>query len=85
MSNDAFIRQLCTHIKKMRHASLPSPLKKRMQKQRKNLQKFIRARTSATVKRKMLSQRGGFLPLLIAALPALGAMVGNVIGGARRG
>ena len=84
MSNDAFIRQLCTHVKKMRHVSVPATLKKRLHRQRKNLQKFVRSKTSTSVKRKMLTQRGGFLPLLIAALPAVGAMVGNIISGVSR-
>ena len=83
MCNAAFIRQLCSQVKKMRNKSLPSHIARRMKRQRKNLQKFIRVKTSNDTRRKMLSQRGGFLPLLIAALPAVGAMVGNIIGRAR--
>ena len=84
MSNDVFIRQMCAQVKKLRHASLPGTLKKRMQRQKKNLRKFVLPRTSVRVKRKMLTQRGGLLPLLVAALPAVGAMVGNIIAGTRR-
>ena len=84
MSNDAFIRQMCTQVRKLRHAHMPSSVKKRMQKQRKKLQKLVMAKTSTRAKRKMLTQRGGFLPLLIAALPAVGAMVGKIIAGTRR-
>ena len=81
-SNDAFIRQLCTHIKKLRHANLSPSLKKRVMRQKKNLRKLILPKTSIRMKRKMLAQRGGFVPLLLAALPAVGAMVGNIIAGA---
>ena len=84
MSNDAFIRQLCMEVKRMRNKPFPPSLTTRMQKQRKNLQKFVRVKMSTTAKRKMLTQRGGFLPLLMAALPAVGAMIGNIIGRARR-
>ena len=84
MCNANFIQQLCTQVKKMRNKPLPSKIARRMKTQKKNLQKFIRVKTSTNTRRKMLSQRGGFLPLLIAALPAVGAMVGNIIGRARR-
>lgn len=84
MSNDTFIRQLCAKVKKLRHQPMSASLKKRMQKQKKKLQKFVLPKTSATMRRKMLTQRGGFLPLLISALPAVGALVGNIIAGARR-
>lgn len=83
MSNNAFIRQMCAHVKKLRHASVPAKLKKRMLHQKKNLRKLILPTTSMQVKRKMLTQRGGFLPLIMAALPVLGSMVGNIISAAR--
>ena len=84
MSNNAFIHQLCAQVKQMRNETFPHALTKRIQRQKKNLQKFVRVKTSTTAKRNMLTQRGGFLPLLIAALPAMGAMIGNIIGRARR-
>ena len=83
LSNDTFIRALCSDIKKLRNKPIPPSLKARLKKQRKHLQKFVRKNTSITAKRKMLSQRGGFLPLVIAALPAIGAMIGNAISRAR--
>ena len=84
MSNDAFIRQMCTHVKRLRHAPMSLALQKRMQKQRKNLQKLVRPKTSIRIKRGMLTQRGGFLPLLMAALPAIGSLVGNIFSHAQR-
>ena len=71
MCNANFIRQLCTQVKIMRNRPLPSNIARRMKTQKKNLQKFIRVKTNTDTRRKMLSQRGGFLPLLIAALPAV--------------
>ena len=84
MCNANFIRQLCTQVRKMRNKPLPPHIARRMKTQKKNLQKFIRVKTSTDTRRKMLSQRGGFLPLLLAALPAVGGLVGNIIAGATR-
>ena len=84
MANTTFIKQMCAQVKKLRHAPLSTALKKRMKQQKKNLNKLVLPRTSIHVKRKMLTQRGGFLPLLISALPAVGAMLGNIISGAKR-
>ena len=57
-----------------------------MKKHRKHLQKLVHKNTSISTKRKMLSQRGGiaFLPLIMAALPAIGSLIGNAISRARR-
>ena len=84
MANDAFIRQLSNQAKKLRHINLNAPLRKRVHRQKKKLQKLVLPKTSIRTKRKMLSQRGGFLPLLISALPVVGAMLGNIISGAKR-
>ena len=84
MANDAFIRQLSNQVKKLRHINLNAPLRKKVQRQKKKLQKLVLPKTSIRTKRKMLTQRGGFLPLLISALPAVGAMVGNIIAGTKR-
>ena len=84
VSSDNFIHELCGQVKMLRNATLPHPLKKKIKKKRKELQKFVHPETTTETKRKMLRQRGGFLPLLLAALPAVGAMFGNLIRGARR-
>ena len=85
-SNDAFIRSLCSCLKKLRHTRVSPKLRKRMQRHKKYLQKFLRKNTSISTKRKMLSQRGGlgFLPLIFAAAPAIGSLLGNLISRARR-
>lgn len=84
MSNNAFIRQLSNHVKHLRYAPLSPALKKKLQRQKTKLRKLVNARTSTQVRRKMLTQRGGFLPLLLAALPAVGSLVGNIISGSMR-
>ena len=86
LSNDAFIRTLCNDVKKMRTKPLPPALSRRMKKHRKHLQKLIHKNTSISTKRNMLSQRGGFaiFPLIMAALPAIGSMIGNAIRRTRR-
>ena len=82
LSNASFIRSLSTQVNKLRGKTLPAGLHKHVQKQRKQLQKFVRKNTSLTMKRKMLSQRGGLLPLLLAALPAVTGLMANVVSAA---
>ncbi len=89
MANDAFIRQMCTYVRRLRYARLSPAVQKKIQRQKEKLRKLIMPKTSLPVKRKMLSQRGGFLPAMLAAaipaaLPAIGSMVGNIIAGVRR-
>ena len=79
VSNNAFIRQFCNQVKKLRSAPVSAKLRKRLQQQGKALRKLIDAKTAIHSKRMMLSQRGGIFPLLMAALPALGSVVGSII------
>lgn len=80
IANDKFIRDFIAQIKKLRNAkSLRATLKKRLRRHTKKLRKITNNKTSLKEKRKLLAQRGGFLPLLLAALPALGSIVGGVI------
>ena len=78
-ANNAFIRQFCNHVKKLRTAPVNAKLRLRLQKQKKSLRKLVNKKTNADMQRSMLIQRGGFLPLLMAALPALGSVVGSII------
>ena len=87
-ANNAFIHSMCSHIRKLRTTPVSPKLRKRIQKHKKYLQKFLRKKTSMAVKRKMLSQRGGgiaaLVPIIISALPAIGSMIGNAIARVRR-
>lgn len=80
VANDKFIRDLCTRVKTLRKAKGIQPsLRKKLKRHVKTLRKLTNSKTALKTKRKMLSQRGGFLPLLLAALPALGSILGGVI------
>jgi len=80
IANDKFIRDFTTHIKKLRQAKGIRPsLQKKLKRHSKALRMLTNKKTSIKMKRNILSQRGGFLPLLLAALPAIGSIVGGII------
>ena len=79
IANTKFIRHLSSQVKKLKRARLSGKLRRRIQSHSKDLRKLSNVKTPITVKRKVLTQRGGFLPLLLAALPALGSIIGGVI------
>ena len=78
MANNAFIRQMCAHVKKLRYNKKVTPKSaQRLKRHRTKLRQLVSARTSIDKKRKLLSQRGGFLPAL---LPLLISTVGPLVG-----
>ena len=80
IANDKFIRHFLTHVKKLKRATgLRQSLRTKLKRHTKALRKLTNKRTSLKSKRKMLAQRGGFLPLLLAALPAIGSIAGGII------
>ena len=85
LANNQFIRKFCTHIKKLRHAKLNKSQRKVLQANKATLRKLANGKVSLKSKRKMLSQRGGFLPALIpliasVAAPAIQGIVGAITG-----
>lgn len=74
MANDAFIRQMCTHVKKLRYKKLNGNQMKTLKRHRTKLQTLVNPQVSISKKRQLLSQRGGFIsmlaPLLLNAVPA---------------
>ena len=79
MANNRFIRQFCTEVKKLRNKKLSPKTFKNLKRHSKQIRKLIHSKTNMKSKRKMLSQRGGFLPFLLAALaPAVGSLVGSI-------
>lgn len=58
-SSDAFIRQLCSRIKKARRASLPPKASFELRRSAKAIRKLINPRTKISKKRQILTQRGG--------------------------
>ena len=80
VANDKFIRHFVSQVKKLKRATgLQPSLRTKLKRHTKALRKLTNRRTSMKRKRKMLSQRGGFLPLLLAALPAIGSIAGGII------
>ena len=79
MVNDAFIRQMCTHVKKLRYnKKVNSKSAQRLKRHRGKLRQLVSPRTTLAKKRKILGQRGAFLPAL---LPLLISTVGPLVGG----
>ena len=81
-ANDKFIRQFCNSVKKLRHHPVSPHTSKQLRRQSKKLRKLVSAKTSISTKRRMLSQRGGFLPMLLA--PIISALAGTLISAFRR-
>ena len=80
IANDKFIRDFTKEVKNLRRADgLRPTLKQKLRRHSKALRKLANNKTSIKAKRRMLSQRGGFLPLLLAALPAIGSIAGGLI------
>ena len=80
IANDKFIRYFISQVKKLRRAkNLRPAIEARLRRNAQKLRQLIGKRGSLKSKRKMLTQTGGFLPLLLAALPAIGSIVGAII------
>lgn len=65
MANNNFVRKFCQNVNSLRRARLSPSLRKRLQRKSKKLRKLVSPKTSVGSKRKMLTQRGGFLSLLL--------------------
>lgn len=85
-ANNKFINQFCSNVKRLKYAKLNARQQKLVRKQRNNLQALVKKRTSIQRKRRILSQRGGFLPFLLPLItsivaPAVGAAIGKAVNG----
>ncbi|MEL7306375.1 MAG: hypothetical protein AAGK05_00125 [Pseudomonadota bacterium] len=83
LANSSFIREFCSHVKKLRYAKLSPGITKKLKRHNRILRKLIHKKSSVSVKRKILSQRGGgfFLPLLAAIIPSIaGSIAGKIFG-----
>ena len=82
MANDKFIRHFSQQIKKLKRVTgLRPSLRTRIKQHAKELRKFTNDKTSMIGKRKMLTQRGGFVPLIFSLIPAIASVAGSVAGG----
>lgn len=81
-ANDKFIRCMCSAVRKLKTKRLPAKLTAGLQRNAKKIRKLIKPSTSVRVKRKMLSHKGGFLPLLLAGLAGLagGPLLSGLLG-----
>ena len=59
MANDRFIRSLCSHVKKLKHAKLSARSAASLRRHRKKLHTLMNSRVSVKRKRQILTQRGG--------------------------
>lgn len=64
MSNDSFIRKMCSNIRKLRYKKLSGSKLKVIKRHRNTLRKLADNNLSISSKRKMLSQSGGIFPIL---------------------
>ena len=79
MANNTFIRQFCTRVRKLKHAKLTPKLEGKLRRHKAKLRMLSNGKTAIKRKRAVLSQRGGFLPLLMAAIPAIASVVGSLV------
>ena len=80
VANNKFIKHMCGEVRRLQYKPLPTPIQNRMKQNARKIRKLINRKTSMLAKRRMLTQRGGFLPLLLGALaaPIVGPLVGRV-------
>ena len=80
MANDKFVRQFCTKVKLLRRANLSPKVQRVVRSRAKSLRKLVSPKTSVKVKRRMLTQRGGFIGALLGPLLGLGiSAIGSVL------
>lgn len=76
MANNTFIRQLCTQLKKLKHAKLTPKSKKELRKHKKRLRQLLSPRIGMSKRRRLLTQGGGgFLKAILRQIPVLGTVI----------
>ena len=76
-SNDKFIRDVVSHVRKLRTRKLPLKMVGHVKKHAKSLRLIANPKVSLKKKRNRLSQKGG--GILGILLPLLGAVAGPII------
>ena len=76
-SNDKFIRDVVSHVRKLRSRKLPLKMKGHVKKHAKSLRLIANPKVSLKKKRQRLSQKGG--GILKVLLPILGTVAGPII------
>ena len=84
MANNGFIRQMCTHIKNLRYKKLKGKQIKALKRHAPKLRKLVSSKVSLNKKRRLLSQRGGFLSMLAPVLmSSIGPAIRGIASGAK--
>ena len=85
MANNGFIRQMCTHIKKLRHRKFSKKQTKGLKRHAAKLKTLANSKVSIAKKRHILSQRGGLIPmvapLIMSAIAPVVRGIASVIRG----
>lgn len=71
-ANDSFIRQLCSQVNRLKHRQLTPKEHKVIKTHKLKFRKLTDKRTTVANKRRVLSQRGGFINLLLPLVTSLG-------------
>lgn len=80
-ANDKFIKDIVSHVRKLRTKKLSPKLEKLVKQHSKKLRYISNPKVSLRKKRKALSQKGGALPALLAMLtPVLAPFVSSIMG-----
>ena len=76
MANNAFIRQFCKSLKKMKHVKLSGKKSSALRKHKKQIRQLINARTAMSKRRQILSQKGsGLLKTILSVIPVVGPII----------
>ena len=82
-SNDKFIRDIVSHVKKLRTKKLTGKALKAVQQHSAKLRMISSPKVSLQKKRTVLSQKGGIAPIFALLAPIAGALIGRMIRGRR--
>ena len=79
VANNDFIKEMCTHIRKLRHKkNLSRKQRHGLMRYAPKLRTLVNGKVSLKKKRSLLSQRGGFLPMIA---PLIMSVAGPVLRG----
>ena len=81
LANDSFIREFCNHVKRLKHSSLTPKQHRFIRAHKAKLRKLVNTRTSVQAKRRLLSQKGGFLGLLPLVASVAAPLIGKLFSG----
>ena len=78
-SNDKFIRDIVSHVRKLRRKRLPAKMNDTIKKHAKTFRLIANPQKSLKGKRQNLSQKGCFGPLFSIFAPVAGSLLGPLI------